>query len=153
MLRTLTLRIRQLTLAALLVATTIPALASTAAAETCFNVQFSGALPGFGTSATITTQECGTIPGTTAGTFIVTVGGYPIASGELTANHTATSVTAQFEGEMTIGQEFNGSLTYNAGPGQPGSGWTTVHFEDVGTVTVTFHCTPTGLFSYSCSIP
>jgi hypothetical protein len=152
------LRLRQLTLAALLVAATIPVLASgAAAAPSCFSVQFSGVLPGFGTSATITTQECGSIPGSTVGTFIVRVGGYPIAEGELTAQHTSASVSATFEGEMTApvaglikGQEFSGSLMYNAGTG---TGWTTVHFEDLPAVTVPFHCTQTGLFSYSCSIP
>jgi hypothetical protein len=158
MMRTLALRVRQLTIAAMLVAVTIPAMASTAAAaENCFSVQFTGVLPGFGTSATIITQECGSIPGTTEGTFKVIVGGYRIAEGELTAQHTVTSVTATFEGELTAavpglikGQEFNGSLTYNAGTG---FGWTTVHFEGLPAVTVPFHCTPTGLFSYSCSIP
>jgi hypothetical protein len=152
------LRLRQLTLAALLVAATIPAMASTAAAaENCFSVQFTGVLPGFGTSATIITQECGSIPGTTEGTFKVIVGGSQIAEGELTAQHTPTSVTATSEGELTAavpglikGQEFNGSLMYNTGTG---AGWTTVHFEDLPAVTVPFHCTQTGLFSYSCSIP
>jgi hypothetical protein len=121
-------------------------------------VQFSGALPGFGASATIITQECGTIPGTTEGTFIVTVRqgpySFPIAKGELTAEHTPTRVTARFEGEMigtvpgfVTGQEFNGSLTYNA---PAGTGWTTVHFEDLLSLTVYFACTPSTT-GYSCA--
>jgi hypothetical protein len=152
------LRLRQLTLAILLVAATIPVLASgAAAAPSCFSVQFSGVLPGFGTSASITTQECGSIPGSTVGTFIVRVGGYPIAEGELTAQHTLTSVTATFEGELTAavpglikGQEFNGSLMFNAGTGGAGLGSTTVHFDDIGTVTVNFACTPNAV-GYSCA--
>ena len=159
--RTLGFRLRQLTIAALLVAATIPAVASSAAAaENCFNVSFSGVLPGFGTAATIITQECGTIPGTTEGTFKVMVGAYQIAEGELTAVHTLTSVTATFEGEMTAtvpgyikGQEFNGSLMYNAVTAVTGTGSTTVHFEDLVPVTVPFHCTQTDFFTYSCSVP
>lgn len=155
--RTLVFRLRQLTIAALLVVATIPAVASSAAAaENCFSVSFLGVLPGF-TTATIVTQECGSIPGTTEGTFKVMVGGFQIAEGELTAVHTLTSVTATFEGEITAtvpgfikGQEFNGSLMYNA---LTHTGLTTVHFEDLPAVTVPFHCTQTGLFSYSCSVP
>jgi hypothetical protein len=146
------LRLRQLTLAAFLVAVSLPVVASSAAADTptCFNAQFLVGLPGGTSIGSIVTHECvtsGTFPGTTfttAGTFNVMVGSTVIATGELTAAHTSCSVTAAFEGELRTGQDFSGSLNFNS-CSTPPSGITRVILEDVATITVTFICsTPVG---------
>ena len=147
--RTLGFRLRQLTIAALLVAATIPAVANTAAADgNCFSAQFLAALPGYG-AGTITTHECvtsGSITSgtfTTEGTFDITVAPLgTIATGELTASHHPDSVMAWFEGEIKTptALEFEGTLQFTP---STGFGATTVTVDGVGTVTVHFQCSPT----------
>ena len=163
MMRTLVFRLRQLTIAALLVALMVPVAAATARADgggcatPLQSFTFIAVLPVPGVPAgqlgTITTSECLSPTPTGAviatGTFKVTVSGQVIGAGTLYAVHQGFAVAAVFEGEiLSIDKDFSGSLTFNGSTGQ-----TIVHFEDVGTVTVTFHCTPTDLFSYSCSVP
>jgi hypothetical protein len=165
MTRTLALRIRQLTLAGMLVALLVPVAASTAqAAGTCSAPQLSFT---FVTPiGTITTCESFTTiaPGisTARGTFIISAGAQPVATGELFAIHAGSCVLASFEGTTTspvvltplltlpAGQEFSGSLVFNCITTAPGAGLTIIHFEGIGTVTVGFSCglTSTG---YSCA--
>jgi opacity protein-like surface antigen len=149
-LNAIALRLRQLTLAALLVASTIPVLASSAAASTtCFDPQFIVGLPGGTAVATIQAHECvtgGTYPDafTSSGPFTVKVGTITIGAGTLNASHVGCNVTATFQGQLVTGQSFTGSLTFLCGYGS-----TTVQFENIGTVTVIFVCTGNG--PYVCA--
>jgi hypothetical protein len=155
MMRTLKLRLRQLTLAALLVALLVPAGAATAkAAGSCATplqtFTFVGVLPVVGLPglpanqvATITTHEC-FVGSTATGTFVVTVGTETIGTGTLIAFHSGCRVAAFFAGHTVLNQPFSGVLLFNCG-----FGTTVVHFEDVGTVTLSFHCTNIGT-TYNC---
>jgi hypothetical protein len=101
--------------------------------------------------ATITTSECFRPPTPTGiviatGTFIVTVGSSAIGAGTLIAFHQGCYVTALFEGKTLFNQEFAGLLTFNCGAGK-----TIVHFDDVGTVTVSFTCTAPTFTTYTCT--
>jgi hypothetical protein len=149
-----------------MVALLVPVAAATAqAAATCSTPQqsFTFVTP----IGTITTCESFTAiaPGisTARGTFIIiSVGGQPVATGELFAIHAGACVLASFEGTtsapvvltplltLPAGQEFSGSLVFNCPGTPPGVGQTTVRFEDIGSVTVTFACTPT-ISGYSCA--
>jgi hypothetical protein len=172
MMRTLVLRLRQLTLGALLVALLVPAAAATARADVgCSpprqSFTFVVALPG-PQVGTITTCELFTTvaPGisTAKGTFILSVGPQPIATGKLFAIHAGACVLASFEGTTTApvvlaplpplpaGQELSGSLAFNCIPSQPGFGQTIIHFEDLGTATAGFRCSAAflcGLITFS----
>jgi hypothetical protein len=115
---------------------------------------------------TITTCESFTTiaPGisTARGTFIISAGAQPVATGELFAIHAGSCVLASFEGTTTAavvltplltlpaGQEFSGSLAFNCITTAPGAGQTIIHFEGVGTVAAGFSCTLTST-GYSCA--
>jgi hypothetical protein len=158
------LRLRQLTLAAFLVALLVPVAASTARAEggTCaspahftFVVGLPPGLPGLPATGVITTTECFNAPTAGAvvatGTFVVTAGGVTIGAGTLIAFHYGCAVLAFFEG-TALNHEFNGTLTFSCVAGTTtGSGTTVVHFEDIGTISVSFACTGVGTASYSCA--
>ena len=163
--RTLMLHLRQLTLAAFLVALLVPVAAATVRADagSCSpprqSFTFVTPLGAITTCESFTTVAPGI--STATGTFVIVgANGQPVATGELFAIHAGTCVLASFEGTtsaavvlttsltLPAGQEFSGSLAFNCDPSHPGVGRTVVHFEDVGTVTASFLCSTT----FQCSL-
>ena len=71
-----------------------------------------------GTGAIVTQEQPAGKSGKCVGTFTVSVGGVPIAQGELVATHSGSSVSARFEGSLANGAgDFSGSLSFNGSTG------------------------------------